>query len=63
MIFAQKILAPGPGTRLKATFQRRPFQPPLSGSLFLIPPALPEIMTGTALHFSGRGKIFKFLDI
>jgi hypothetical protein len=63
MLFAQKLLAPGPDTRSKATSWWHPFQSALSASLFLIPPALPEIMIGTALHFSARGKILKFLDI
>jgi hypothetical protein len=38
------IPAPGPGTKSKATFRWRPFQSALSGSLFFIPPALPEVM-------------------
>ena len=45
MIFAQKLLAPGPGTKPRATFRWRPFQSALSGSLFFKPPALPEVMT------------------
>jgi hypothetical protein len=44
MIFAQKLLAPGPGTKSRATFRWRPFQSVFSGSLFFIPPALPEVM-------------------
>jgi hypothetical protein len=44
MIFAQKVLAPGPGTKSKATFRWRPLQSALSGSLFFTPPALPEVM-------------------
>jgi hypothetical protein len=47
MVFAQKLLAPGPGTKSRATFRWRPFQSArgrvsstLSGSLFFIPPAL-----------------------
>jgi hypothetical protein len=44
MIFADKVLAPGPGTRSKATFRWCPFQSVLSRSLFFIPPALPEVM-------------------
>ena len=44
MIFVQKLLAPGPGTKSRATFRWRPFQSALSGSLFFIPPALPEVM-------------------
>jgi hypothetical protein len=43
MVFAQKVLASGPGIRAKATFRERPFQAALSGSLFFMPPALPEI--------------------
>jgi len=45
MIFTQKVLAPGPGTQLRATFRWRPFQSALSGSLFFKPPALPEVVT------------------
>ena len=45
MIFSQKLLAPGPGTQLRATFRWRPIQSALSGSLFFKPPALPEVMT------------------
>ena len=44
MVFARKFLAPGPGTRLMATFRWRPFQSALSGSLFFIPPPLVEVM-------------------
>jgi hypothetical protein len=44
MVFAQKVLAPGPGIRPKATCRWCPFQSTLSGSLFFIPPALPEVM-------------------
>jgi hypothetical protein len=60
MIFAQKLLAPEPGTRPKSTFRWSPIQSALSGSLFFKPPALPEVMTLTIsflvmlapLHFS-----------
>jgi hypothetical protein len=45
MIFAQKVLAHGPGTQSKAAFRWRPFQSALSGSWFFKPPALPEVMT------------------
>ena len=45
MIFSQKLLAPGPGTQLRATFRWRSIQSALSGSLFFKPPALPEVMT------------------
>jgi hypothetical protein len=45
MIFAQKVLAPGPGTQPRVTFRWRPFQSALSGSLFFKPPALPEAVT------------------
>ena len=45
MIFSQKLLAPGPGNQLRATFRWRPVQSALSGSLFFKPPALPEVMT------------------
>ena len=44
MVFAQKVLALGPGICPKATFGWRLFQSALSGSLFFIPPALPEVM-------------------
>ena len=54
MIFAQKVLTPGPGTGPKATFQPRPSQSALSGSLFSKPPALPEITIreGPKIFFS-----------
>jgi len=45
MIFAQKLLAPGPGTQLRATFRWRPIKSALISSLFLKPPALAEVMT------------------
>jgi hypothetical protein len=51
MVFVREVLAPGPGTRPKATFRWRPFQSArgrvsstLSGSLFFIPPPLVEVM-------------------
>ena len=44
MIFVREVLAPGPGTRSKATFRWRPFQSALSGSLFFIPSPLVEVM-------------------
>jgi hypothetical protein len=44
MVFVREVLAPGPGTRLDATFRWRPFQSALSGSLFSIPPPLVEVM-------------------
>ena len=44
MVFAQKVLAPGPGTRPKATFRKCPFQSAMGGSLFFLPPALREVM-------------------
>jgi len=43
MVFVQKVLASGPGTRPKAIFRYCPFQSALSGSLFL-PSALPEVV-------------------
>jgi len=49
MVFAQKVFAPGPGTQPKATFRWRPFQPALSGSLFFMPPALPEVFDSCRL--------------
>jgi hypothetical protein len=45
MIFAQKLLVPGPGTKPRAAFRWRPFQSALSGSRFFKPPALPEVVT------------------
>jgi len=45
MVFGHKVLAPGPGTRCKATFRRHPIESALSGSRFFKPPALPEVMT------------------
>jgi hypothetical protein len=52
MIFTQKVLAPGPGTKLRATFKWGLFKSArggvlstLSGSLLFKPPALPEIVT------------------
>jgi hypothetical protein len=52
MIFTQKVLASGPGTKLRATFRLRPFQSArgrvlstLGGSLFFKLPALPEVVT------------------
>jgi hypothetical protein len=56
MIFAQKLLAPGPGTKLKATVRWRPFQSALSGSLFFIPPPLVEVMIGEFWLIPIRGK-------
>ena len=51
MVFVREILAPGPGTKPKATFRWRPFQSArgrvsstLSGSRFFIPPPLVEVM-------------------
>jgi hypothetical protein len=44
MIFAQKLLAPGPGTLLRATFRWHPIQSAWSGSLFFIPSPLVEVM-------------------
>ena len=43
MIFAQEVLAPGPGNQSKSTFRWSPFQSALSGSLLFMPPALPEV--------------------
>jgi len=52
--------APGPGIRPKATFRWRPFQSALSGSLFFIPPALPEFMIFSAcLSPLARGTEFR----
>ena len=46
MFFEPQTLAPGPGigTQAMATLRWRPFQSALSGSLFFISPALPEVM-------------------
>jgi hypothetical protein len=44
MVFEQKVLAPGPGAKSRATFRWLLFQSAMSGSLFFIPPALPEVM-------------------
>ena len=43
MIFAQKVLAPGPGNQSKSTFRWSPFQSALSGSLLFMPPAPPAL--------------------
>jgi hypothetical protein len=56
MIFAQKVLTPGPGICPKATFRWRPFQSALSGSLFFIPPDLPKVMIFYMIFFRRRGK-------
>ena len=45
MIFAQKVLAPGPGTRSKATFGAVPILIRFDRSLLFKPPVLPEVMT------------------
>ena len=52
MIFVREVLAPGPGTRSKATFRWRPFQSVLSGSLFFIPPPLVEVMILHLIHLA-----------
>ena len=40
----RRALPPGPGTKSRATFRCRPFRSALSGSLFFIAPALPEVI-------------------
>jgi hypothetical protein len=42
MVFTQKLLAPGPGIHLKATFRQRSFPSALGGFLISESPALPE---------------------
>ena len=46
MVFEPQTLAPGPGIGVQAmaTFRWCLFQSALSGSLFFISPALPEVM-------------------
>jgi len=43
MILVQKLLAPGPGSGMKSTFRWSPFQSALSGSLFFMPQAMPQV--------------------
>ena len=52
MIFGDQALAPGPGTRAKATFRWPQTKSALSGSCIFKPPALLEVMT--ALNFTGE---------
>ena len=68
MIFAQKVLAPGPGTRPKSTFRWSPLQSArgrvsstLSGSLFFMPPALPEVFDCDFLSCLLVGGLFLFI--
>jgi hypothetical protein len=57
MIFAQKLLAPGPGTHRRATFQWHPIQSALRSSLFLMPPPLVKVLF---FHpFEGAGDTHK----
>jgi hypothetical protein len=44
MLFAQKVLAPGPGTRAKPPSSGPQDESALSGSLIFKPPALAEVM-------------------
>ena len=54
MVFEPKVLAPGPGTRAKATFRWLQTQSALSGYGIFKPPALPEAMISGVLL---RGEI------